>query len=70
MQTLFRIQQPCSGDLVLIADAQSWVTYYFWQDDILAPDYARVVAIHKKPGYDPVEMFIKVILYIFSCIGA
>ena len=42
---------------MLIADAQSWFTYYFWQDDILTPDYARVVNIHKKPGYDPVEMF-------------
>jgi hypothetical protein len=40
-----------------MADAQSWFTYYFWLDDKLAPDYARVVDIHKKPGYDPVEMF-------------
>ena len=35
----------------------SWFTYYFWLDDSKAPDYARVVDIHKKPGYDPVEMF-------------
>src|SRR5680860_15760 len=44
------------GDLVLIADADSWFTYYFWLDDAKAPDYARMVDIHKKPGYDPVEM--------------
>lgn len=44
------------GDLVVIADAQSWFTYYFWLDDSKAPDYARMVDIHKKPGYDPVEM--------------
>lgn len=44
------------GDLVLLADADSWFTYYFWMDDAKAPDYARMVDIHKKPGYDPVEM--------------
>jgi len=45
------------GDLMLIADKNSWFTYYFWMDDAKAPDYARMVDIHKKPGYDPVEMF-------------
>ncbi len=45
------------GDLLLIADKNSWFTYYFWMDDAKAPDYARMVDIHKKPGYDPVEMF-------------
>lgn len=44
------------GDLVLVADRDSWFTYYFWLDDKKAPDYARMVDIHKKPGYDPVEM--------------
>lgn len=44
------------GDLVVVADAKSWFTYYFWLDDAVAPDYARMVDIHKKPGYDPVEM--------------
>ena len=44
------------GDLVVVADANSWFTYYFWLDDAKAPDYARMVDIHKKPGYDPVEM--------------
>ena len=46
-----------AGDLVLVAEADSWFTYYFWLDDARAPDYARCVDIHKKPGYDPVEMF-------------
>ncbi len=45
------------GDLVAVADVQSWFTYYFWLDDKKAPDYARMVDIHKKPGYDPVELF-------------
>ena len=44
------------GDIVVIADKNSWFTYYFWLDDAVAPDYARMVDIHKKPGYDPVEM--------------
>lgn len=46
------------GDLVLIADRESWFTYYYWEDDRKAPDFARAVDIHKKPGYDPVEMFL------------
>jgi predicted AlkP superfamily pyrophosphatase or phosphodiesterase len=56
-QASFHLDHERSGDLVLMADAQSWFTYYFWMDDAVAPDYARVVDIHKKPGYDPVEMF-------------
>jgi hypothetical protein len=56
-QTEYHIDHARSGDLVLMADANSWFTYYFWRDDALAPDYARCVDIHKKPGYDPVEMF-------------
>ena len=47
-----------SGDLVAIADARSWFTYYYWQDDAKAPDFARCVDIHRKCGYDPVELFI------------
>ncbi|MNR30759.1 hypothetical protein D3C85_1482290 [compost metagenome] len=47
-----------AGDFVVVAESQSWFTYYFWLDDTKAPDYARCVDIHKKPGYDPVEMFL------------
>jgi predicted AlkP superfamily pyrophosphatase or phosphodiesterase len=50
------LQHERCGDLVVVADANSWFTYYFWDDDKKAPDYARMVDIHKKPGYDPVEM--------------
>lgn len=46
-----------SGDFVAVAAEGSWFTYYFWHDDNKAPDYARTVDIHRKPGYDPVEMF-------------
>lgn len=47
-----------SGELVLIAAEGSWFTYYFWDDDERAPDYARTVNIHAKPGYDPCELFV------------
>ena len=45
-----------AGDLVLVADDRSWFTYYFWEDDRRAPDFARTVNIHAKPGYDPCEL--------------
>lgn len=56
-QATHHINHERAGDLVLMADKNSWFTYYFWLDDAKAPDYARCVDIHKKPGYDPAEMF-------------
>ncbi len=53
----YHIDHPRAGDLVLIADSDAWFTYYYWLDDKKAPDFARCVDIFKKPGYDPVEMF-------------
>jgi predicted AlkP superfamily pyrophosphatase or phosphodiesterase len=47
-----------SGELVAVAKADSWFTYYHFLDDARAPDFARTVDIHRKPGYDPVELFI------------
>lgn len=52
------INHPRAGDLVAIADQRSWFTYYYWMEDALAPDFARCVDIHRKPGYDPVELFV------------
>ena len=49
---------PSSGELVTIAAADRWFTYYYWLDDDRAPDYARTVDIHRKPGFDPVELFV------------
>jgi len=57
-QKKYGLQHDRSGDLVVVADRDSWFTYYFWMDDRKAPDYARLVDIHSKPGYDPVEMLI------------
>ncbi|WP_234735591.1 alkaline phosphatase family protein [Tellurirhabdus bombi] len=51
------INHERAGDFVVMADAESWFTYYYWLDDAKAPDYARLVDIHRKPGYDPIEMF-------------
>ncbi len=47
-----------AGDLIVTAAADAWFTYYFWEDDRRAPDYARCVDIHRKPGYDPAELFL------------
>jgi len=52
------LDHPRSGELVAIARADSWFTYYYFLDDARAPDFARTVDIHRKPGYDPVELFI------------
>ncbi len=46
------------GDFIAVAEPDAWFTYYFWNDDMVAPDYARTVDIHRKPGYDPCELFI------------
>lgn len=57
-QADFGINHERSGELVVVSDRRSWFTYYFWLNDDLAPDYARTVDIHRKPGYDPVELFV------------
>jgi hypothetical protein len=42
---------------VAVAEPGAWFTYYYWLDDAWAPDFARTVEIHRKPGYDPAELF-------------
>ena len=51
------LDHPRAGDLVLVAEPDAWFTYYYWLDDARAPDFARLVEIHRKPGYDPAELF-------------
>lgn len=46
------------GDFVAVSEEDAWFTYYFWTEDQKAPDYARCIDIHRKPGYDPVELFL------------
>jgi predicted AlkP superfamily pyrophosphatase or phosphodiesterase len=52
------LDHPRAGELIAMADARSWFTYYYWKTDDRAPDFARTVEIHRKPGYDPVELFL------------
>ncbi len=47
-----------AGDLIAFARENAWFTYYYWLEDRRAPDFARCVDIHRKPGYDPVELFL------------
>lgn len=51
------LSHPRSGELIALAKPNAWFTYYYWLDDRLAPDFARTVDIHRKPGYDPCELF-------------
>lgn len=53
----YGLDHPRAGDLVLVSDPEAWFTYYYWLDDARAPDFARLVEIHRKPGYDPAELF-------------
>lgn len=53
-----QIHHPRAGELIAIAKPSAWFTYYYWHDDRRAPDFARTVDIHRKPGYDPVELFL------------
>jgi hypothetical protein len=47
-----------SGDFVAVSAEDAWFNYYYWEDDAKAPDFARCVDIHRKYGYDPVELFV------------
>jgi predicted AlkP superfamily pyrophosphatase or phosphodiesterase len=57
-QRALGLDHPRSGELVALAQRNAWFTYYYWLDDRRAPDFARLVEIHRKPGYDPVELFV------------
>ncbi len=52
------LDHPRSGDLVVLAQPDAWLAYPWWLDDARAPDFARTVDIHRKPGYDPLELFV------------
>lgn len=52
------LDHPRAGDLVVFSKPDAWFTYYYWLEDQFAPDFARTVDIHRKPGYDPVELFL------------
>jgi predicted AlkP superfamily pyrophosphatase or phosphodiesterase len=52
------LHHPRAGDIVLAASPRRWFTYDYWLEDARAPDFARTVDIHRKPGYDPRELFL------------
>ena len=52
------LDHPRSGELVALSAPDRWFSYYWWEDDAKAPDFARTVDIHRKPGYDPMELFL------------
>lgn len=52
------LDHPRSGELVVVAEPDAWFAYPYWLDDAQAPDFARTVDIHRKPGYDPCELFL------------
>jgi hypothetical protein len=54
----WRLDHPLSGELVAVAERDSWFPYYWWYGDTDAPPFARTIDIHRKPGYDPVELFL------------
>ncbi len=51
------LDHPRSGELVALSEPDAWFAYPYWLDDRNAPDFARTVDIHRKPGYDPCELF-------------
>jgi predicted AlkP superfamily pyrophosphatase or phosphodiesterase len=57
-QRAYQLDHDRAGEFVILAEANAWFSYYYWSDDARAPDYARTVEIHRKPGYDPVELFL------------
>ncbi len=53
----YELDHPRSGELIALSKPDAWFAYAYWLDDARAPDFARTVDIHRKPGYDPCELF-------------
>lgn len=54
----FNIDHPRAGDIIIVANRDKWFSYYWWYDENMAPSFTRRVDIHRKPGYDPLELFV------------
>jgi predicted AlkP superfamily pyrophosphatase or phosphodiesterase len=52
----YSLDHQRAGEVVLVSTSNSWQAYYWWLDDAAAPGFASTVDIHRKPGYDPVEL--------------
>jgi len=55
----FMVHHPRAGDLIAISDRDKWFSYYWWEEKAKEPDFATHVDIHRKPGYDPLELFLE-----------
>ena len=53
----FNIDHERAGDIIVVANRDKWFSYYWWYDENIAPSFTRMVDIHRKPGYDPLELF-------------
>ncbi len=56
-QARYGLDHERAGELVAVAEPRAWFTYYYWLDEARRPDFAKGVEIHRKPGYDPAELF-------------
>ena len=65
----FGLDHPRSGELIALSEPDAWFAYPYWLDDRLAPDFARTVDIHRKPGYDPCELFLDPTLALAESAG-
>jgi len=55
----YHIDHQRCGDLIAVSAKNRWFSYYWWEDQVKAPDFAKHVDIHRKPGYDPLELFLE-----------
>ena len=45
------------ADRMIVAPSGAWLAYPWWRAAREVPDFAAHVDIHRKPGYDPCELF-------------
>ncbi len=55
----FMVNHPLAGDLIAVSAKDRWFSYYWWEEKAREPDFATHVDIHRKPGYDPLELFLE-----------
>jgi predicted AlkP superfamily pyrophosphatase or phosphodiesterase len=65
----FGLENNRSGDLIAISDKNAWFTWPYWLDEKNKPDFANSVDIHRKPGYDPCDLFLSSKLNLISRIA-
>ena len=58
-QKAYHIGHPCAGDIIAVSARDRWFSYYWWDERAREPDFAAHVDIHRKPGYDPMELFLE-----------